>query len=272
MIIQKCLIALILLFSVWVIPLQLKAQSPEKWWLHSSRTDSVKKELLFHASAQYSYSKMKGVLSGVMHAGDITVVERKGSFTNFSTYGVDKMDMNLGGTMNMAYKTTSHYFTDYIDADLSKVVFGQAGFIWERDDILLLQNRYSFYTGMGINILLFKKLKLKSLVAMGRINQDYTIPVDNLDVIKKPFIAFYCKHDFVFTITPSVSFLGQVFYYTDIDAKNRYRYGSNLNLQVNVAKHINLVVGYTFKYDRELILFDASPGNSTQNIGIEVNL
>ena len=269
---QKCLIALILLCSVWVIPLQLKAQSPDQWWLHGSRTDSVKKELLFHAGVKYSYSRMKGSISGVTHLGDITLVERKGVFTNFSAYGIDKRDMNLGGTQNTAYKTTSQYFTDYIDADLSKVIFGQAGFIWERDDILLLQNRYSIYTGMGINILLFKKLKLKSLVAMGRINQDYTIPVDNLDVVKEPFIAFYCKHNVVFTITKSVTFLGQVYYYTDIQAKGRYRYGSNLNLQVNVAKHFNLVVGYNFKYDREQILFDSPPGNSTQTIGIEVIL
>lgn len=269
---NKYLFVLILLVSGLLIPGQLKAQSQVKWWLQSSLADSVKKELLFHASVKYSYTKMKGALSGAMHVGDITLAERKGHFTNFSAYGVDKMDLNLKGPSPIIFKSTSHYFTDYVDADLSRMIFCQAGFIWERDDLLLIQNRYSLYTGIGINVLLFKKLKWKSLVAMGRIDQDYTIPVDNINVIKGPFAAFYCKHNLVYSIAPTVMFLGSLFYYTDIDAKDRYRFGSNLNLQVGIAKHINLVVGLTFKYDRELMLFGVSPSNSTQNIGIEVSL
>lgn len=270
--IQKYLFVLTLLFSVLLIPARLKAQSPEKWWLKSSRADTVKKKLMVHADMKYSYTKMKGVLSGEMHVGDITLVERKGYFTNFSKCGIDKMDISLKGSTPLAFKSTSYYITDYIDADLSKVVFSQTGFIWERDDLLLIKNRYSFYTGVGTNILLFKRLKLKSMVAMGRINQDYTMPVDNVDVIKGAYAAFYCKHNLDFTITPSLSFLGYVYYLSNIDDTKRYRYGTNLNLQIGIIKHVNLVVGYTYRYDRELILFGATPAYSTQNLGIEINL
>jgi hypothetical protein len=255
-----------------MVPCRLNAQSPEKWWLQSSYADTVKKKILFHAGAKYSYTKMKGVLSGEMHVGDLTLVERKGHFTNFSACGIDKMDISLKGPTPIAFKSTSYYITDYLDADLSKVVFCQTGFIWERDDLLLIQNRYSFYTGIGTNFLLFKKLKLKSLVAMGRINQDYTMPVDNVDVIKGPYAAFYCKHNFVFTFTPTLSFLGNAFYFTDINDTKRYRYGTSLNLQIGIIKHINLVVGYSYRYDRELVLFGATPDYSTQNLGIEVSL
>lgn len=270
--IKICLFVLILLFSIWLIPARLKAQSPEKWWLKSSRADSVKKELLFHVGVKYSYTKMKGVLSGEMHVGDLTIAERTGIFTNFSACGIDKMYLNLKGAMPLTFKSTSLYITDYVDADLSKVVFSQTGFIWERDDLLLIQNRYSFYSGIGINKLFFKKLKLKSLVAIGRINQDYTMPVDNVDVIKGAYAAFYCKHNFVFTITPALSFLGNVFYFTDINDTKRYRYGTSLNLQIGIIKHINLLVGYSYRYDRELVLFGATPDYSTQNLGIEVSL
>lgn len=269
---NKYLFVLILLVSGLLFSGQLKAQSQVKWWLQSSLADSVKKELLWHASVKYSYTKMKGALTGVMNVGDMTLVERKGHFTHFSAYGINKMNLNLRGPVPIIFQSTSHYFTDYLDADLSRMVFCQAGFIWERDDLLLLQNRYSLYTGIGINVLLFKKLKWKSLVATGRIDQDYTIPVDNINVVKGPFAAFYCKHNFVFTIAPTVTFLGSLFYYTDIDAKDRYRLGSDLNLQVGIAKHINLVVGLNFKYDRELILFGVPMSNSAQNIGIEVSL
>ena len=269
---QKFPFILIMLFSVWLMSLQVKAQSPEKWWLKSSRADTVKKKLLFHADVKYSYTKMKGVLSGEMHVGDITLVERKGYFSNFLKCGIDKMDISLKGTTPIAFKSTSYYITDYIDADLSKVVFCQTGFIWERDDLLLIENRYSFYTGVGTNILLFKKLNLKSMVAMGRINQDYTMPVDNVDVIKGPYAAFYCKHNIDFMITPSLSFVGYIYYLSNIDDSKRYRYGTNLNLRIGIFKHVNLVIGYSYRYDRELVLFGATPDYSTQNLGIEVSL
>jgi hypothetical protein len=272
MIPRKCLALLILSSFVWFVPGKLNAQSAEKWWTQSSRKDSIKTKLMVHASAKYSYTRMKGSLSGEMHVGDISLVERKGIFTNFTSYGIDKMYLNIKGNTPLVFQSTSHYITDYVDADLSKVVFCQAGFIWERDDLLLIQNRYSLYTGMGLNFELFKKLKMKSLVAAGRINQEYTMPVENVDVVKGPYAAFYCKNNFVFTITPSFSFSGSVFYLTDLNDMKRYRYGTNLTIQASITKHINFVVGYSYKYDNELILFGATPDYITQNLGIEVSL
>ncbi len=265
-------IALASLLIVLIFATKSEGQVPEKWWTKSSRSDSVQKKILVHASGKYSYTRMRGALSGEMHTGDISLAERKGYFTNFSSYGVDKMDLNLKMATPMIFKSTSHYFTDYIDADLSKIVFGQAGFVWERDDLLLLQNRYSFYAGIGVNVLIFKKLKLKSMGAMGRVNQDYIIPVDNINVIKRPYTAFYCKHNVTFAISNNVSFMGQFYYYTNIADKERYRYGTSMNLSIGIAKHVSLVVGYTYRYERELLLFGASPDNSTQNLGIEVSL
>ena len=272
---MKRQISLVLLI-LFLISGKIFSQSSENkpisyWWLQSSKVDTIK-GLRIHASGQYSFSKKKGVISGTTHAGNVLLVARKGSVTNFSVYGVDKIDLTLKSIADIHYKTTSHFLTDYLNIDFSKILFAEAGFIWERDDMLLLQNRYTGYSGLGVNVLLFKRLKLKSLAAAGWINQTYTIPVDNLDVIKGPNMAFYTMNNFAYLISPSVSLSGYVFYYTNIKESGRFRYGYKLNLTVGIIKHINLVAGYSHKYDKELDRLGLTAINTSMNIGVEVSL
>ena len=253
-----------------VVPFEGYSKNPEKWWLQSARADTVE-TFLFHTSGRYSFTRMKGVISGDTHSGDINLVVRKNVFTNYSVYKTDKMDLSLKSSINLNYQTTAHYFTDYIDIDFSKVVYGQSGFIWERDDALLILNRYSVYAGIGFNTLLFKKFNIKSLFAFGRIDQEYIIPVDDLDVIKGPYSAFYFRQNYDLIINPNLSLSGQVHYFTDINEMDRYRYGADLNLRVSLVKHFNLIVGYSYKYDRENLLFGIIPENSMQNMGVELS-
>ena len=263
-------IALLLFFFIGSVSL-LFSQPGEKWWLQSSLADSAD-HLQIHASGRYSYSRMKGIISGSTNSGNLVLALRKGIFTNFSRYGLDKFDMNLKSSVNLNYATKSQFFTDYVDVDVSRQAFFEAGYIWERDDALLLQNRYTLYGGIGLNTSFVKKLKLKSLLASGRIDQEYTIPVDELDVIKKPYAAFYGVSDFEYAVTPEVAVTGKVYYFTDMNDWDRYRYGYFLNLTVSLWKHVSLVAGYNYRYDSELKLLGLIPDNSTQNIGIEVSL
>jgi hypothetical protein len=262
---------LILVLIVGLCPVILNAQSTENWWLKSSLADSVK-NLQFHASAKYSYTRMKGIISGSMNTSNLVLVLRKGVFTHFSKYGIDKMDLNLRSSINLNYATKSEFFTDYVDVDLSKSTFAEGGYIWERDDVLLLRNRNTFYGGLGLNISSIKKTTIKSLFASGRVNQQYTIPVENLDVSKKPYAAFYTVHDFGYQVTPGTLFSGKIYYFKNLNHTDRYRYGWLLNLSVSLLKHVKLVTGYHFKYDSESKLLGLIPENSVQNIGIEISL
>ncbi|MDD4921332.1 MAG: DUF481 domain-containing protein [Bacteroidales bacterium] len=264
-------IVLFLFVAVWVMPLPVKAQSTDMWWQQSSLADSVR-NLQFHAVGKYSLTRMQGVISGKMNSGDILLVTRKDIFTNSANGGFDLFNLNLKSINSLNYATKAYYFTDYLDVDVSKLIFAQLGFIWERDDALLLQNRYTLYGGLGINTSTFKKLKLKSLIAMGRIDQEYMIPVEEINVVKKPFTAFYTVHKGMYAIIPGVSLSGKFYYFIDLEEKDRYRYGYNLNLVVSLTKHLNLVVGYNYRFDKELVLLGLIPDNSMQNIGIEVSL
>lgn len=261
---------LILLFFAGLIPL-LSAQPNDRWWLQSSLADSVTK-LQFHASGMFSYSRMKGVIVGKTSSGNLTLVLRKGIFTNFSRAGIDIIDLKLQSSSNLQYATTSSYFTDYVDIDITKQLFIQIGYIWERDDALRLKNRHTLYGGIGFNTPILKKINLKSLVASGRIDPSYTIQVDDIDVVKDPYAALYGVIDLDYTITSVTSISSKAYYFTNLDDWDRHRYGYFLNLKVNVWKSVSLIAGYHYKYDEELKLLGLIPDNSTQNIGIEVSL
>lgn len=261
----------ILFLVIGICPIIVNAQYNENWWFKSSLADSVN-HLQLHASAHYSYTRMKGIISGSMNTSNLVLVLRKGVCTNFSKYGIDKLDLNLKSSVKLNYATKSQYFTDYVNVDLSKVTFLEGGYIWERDNALLLRSRNTFYGGFGLNISFSKKINLKSLYATGCINQQYTIPVENLDVSKKPYAAFYTVHDVGYQITPGTFFSGKIYYFTNLNDPDRYRYGWILNLSLSLLKHVRLITSYQFKYDRESKLLGLVPDNSIQNIGIEISL
>jgi hypothetical protein len=253
-----------------IYPVKLNAQTNENWWLQSSLADTIT-QMQFHASANYSYTRMKGIISGTMNSGKLSIVLRKGVFTNFSRYGNDQLDLNLKSSVRLNYRTKSEYFTDYVDVDLSKSIFAEGGYIWEKDDALLLKSRNTFYGGMGLNISFLKKLSLKSMFASGGINQEFTIPVENSD-LKKPYAAFYSVHDIGYKISPETFIFGKFYYFSNLNDQERFRYGWLLNLSVSLWKHVKLVTGYHYKFDRDLKLLGLIPDNSTQNIGIEISL
>lgn len=254
----------------------VKAQSTAEkkplpqWWVNSSLADSVD-EYLFHGEGQYSYAKMSGAIEGEMHAGGAKLTVRKDIFTNHTEYMIDKMNLMLK-VQGMNYKTESQAFTDFLDVDITRLLYGEAGFIWERDNSLLINNRYSLYAGAGLNGMISEKHYLKILFAAGRINQDYTIPVDGINVVKGMYTAFYIRQNYKYVMDQRFSLIEQAYYLTNINHSDRYRMSLSLNLNVVIIQPVSLMLGYNYKYDRESELLGAVGKNTTQTIGISISL
>jgi hypothetical protein len=246
-----------------------KAPLPQ-WWLYSSLADSIDR-FLFHVEGQYSYSKMSGSIEGETQSGAARVAIRKNIFTNHTEYMIDKMNLMLQA-LRMNYVTESQVFTNYLDVDLTRLLFGEVGFIWERDHSLLIKNRYSFYAGLGLNGLIFEKHYLKVLAAIGRIDQDYTIPVDNINVIKGAYTPFYMRQQYKYIIDQTFSVTEFAYYLADLNDADRYRMGLNLSLNILIVKPVSLVLSYAYKFDKESELLGAIPRNTTQTIGVNVSL
>lgn len=246
-----------------------KKPSPQ-WWLNSSLADTIDR-CLYHIEGQYSYTKMTGSIDGEMQSGSSRITIRKNIFTNQAEYVIDKMDLALK-SFGMNYATEAQAFTDYVDVDFTKLFYGETGFIWERDNSLYIKNRYSLYLGAGVNGLIFNKHYLKVLIAAGRINQDYSVPVDNIDVVKGAYTAFYVRQHYKYVMDQRFSFFEQAYYLDNTGHSDRYRMSVSLNFIINIFTPVSLVLGYTYKYDREAELLGAIAKNTTQSVGVNISL
>jgi hypothetical protein len=246
-----------------------KVPSPQ-WWLKSSLADTID-QYLYHVEGQYSYSKATGEVESEMQSGTARVAIRRSIFTNHTDYMMDKMDLNIK-SMRMNYATESQAFTDFVDVDITKLFYGEGGFIWERDNTLLIKNRYTIYAGVGLNGMIAENQYLKVLAAAGSINQQYTIPVDYIDVVKGSYSVIYLRQNYKYVLDQRLSFMEDAYYLKNINHSGRYRYSVGFTIMVGIIKPVSLVFGYTYKYDRENELLGIIPKNTTETIGFNVSL
>ncbi|MDA3930703.1 MAG: DUF481 domain-containing protein [Prolixibacteraceae bacterium] len=275
----KYLFLTVILSILGYIPL-LQAQSQEQWWLHSSYeskpiSDTLKsnvEKVLFHAESKYSLTLSNGITNGSVHAGDILLVERKNRFSHFSYFNINSQNLTIKSNTNSNYKQTVYEFVDYLDIDISKMFFSEIGLILDRNDAALIKSRNAFYLGLGANNLLFKKFHVKSLVAIGRVNQNYTIPVTTYNVIKEPYTLLHIGQKYTLPIDKNITLNGNLSYFIDTNEIDRYRIHLNFNIKAYIIKHIALVVSYSYKYDNEQVLLNLIPNNSLFTTGIQLSL
>lgn len=241
-----------------------------QWWLGSSLADSTK-GYLFHVEGQYSYTNMTGPIEGDMQSGGLKAAIRKGTFTNNIDYSMDKMNLKIQ-LLRMKYSTESQRFIDYLDIDITRLIYAETGVIWERDNTTLIKNRYSMYAGTGLNGLIAEKHYMKLLIAAGRINPEYSIPVDHIDVVKEAFQAFYIRQHYKYVPDRRFALMEDAYYFINMNKTNRYRMGVNLNMSICIVDPVSLVLGYSYKFDSEAELLGAIPKSTLQSIGLNVSL
>jgi hypothetical protein len=250
------------------LPAQTAASNiPPNWWLTHSIADTTT-QYLYHVEVQYSYTKMTGAIEGEIQSGSGNLVIRKNIITLHTLYFLDKTRLSLKG---MKYSIVSHAFTGFLDVGITRLLYFEGGFIWERDNINYILNRYTLYTGIGLNSLLYKQHYLKVLFAAGRINQDYSIPVDNIDVIKGMHWAYYINQQYRFIMNSFISFIEQAYYFNNIGYSDRYRLGVILSLNIAVIEPVSFTLGYNYKLDKESEYLGGFPTNTRQMIGLHIS-
>jgi hypothetical protein len=241
-----------------------------QWWLNSSLADTTGR-YLFHLEGNYNYTNMTGTVKGQIQSGSATVIIRKDIFTDHTEFYIDKTDLAIQ-SLGMNYNVASYTFTEYLDVDMTRLLYGEAGYIWERDNTLYLQNRNSLYAGVGLNGLIYEQHYLKILFAIGTINQEYTIPIEYINVVKGEHSAFYCRQLYKYVVNTVFSFMEEAYYLNYLNYSDRYRLGLGLNLNIAIVKPLSLVLGYNYKFDKENSLLGVIPTNTTQTIGFNISL
>jgi hypothetical protein len=261
------------------ISLNISAQTaPEKkpstqWWMGSALADSVIDHFRFHVEGQYSYTKTTGMNEGEVQSGGGKSIIRNSIFTNHTEYMIEKTNMtsNVFGVIS-SYLTNSQVFTDYLDVDVTKLIYFEGGYIWERDNAYELENRNSIYLGAGLNGLIYDKHYLKLLLAYGDVNQDYMIPVDNYNLVKGAHTVFYIRQNYKLVMSPVLSFSEDSYYLTNTQQTERYRMGYGLNLSIMIIQPVSLYIGYNYRYDSEIEMVGLIGKNTVQTLGVNISL
>lgn len=262
-------ISLLLFFLLF--PSASKAQIGEKWWLKSSLVDTVDK-LRFHTSLNYSFSNNNSAVKTSIHIGEGEIILRKNRITNVTSYSFNRMHIKMDFPLKLDYSEIAHYFTSYFDYDFAKIFYGQSGYIWEKDNLLLLQNRHTLYAGIGVKQKFFDKVKIKTLLAIGRLEQEYSIPVDDIDVITEPYYVSYLSLIYQYPVSQKLSFSGQAIYILNLTDIERFRYKIDFKIEIGLIKHVNLNLGYSYKYDKDSEQLGLFPITSLQNIGLKFSI
>lgn len=148
------------------------------WWNHSSLLyKPMPEKLQFHAELQYAYNKLTGNLDVNAHSGAGKLVLRKGRFTDFVSYKIDK-------SKTVEYSTKERVEKDYrifeesLMYDLTEKIYPEIGYIWEKDEVNYIDGRNIFYGGIGCYVLDMERHRLKVFAAYGLQDEKY-MPIVN---------------------------------------------------------------------------------------------
>lgn len=248
---------------------QAESRPAPDWWNHSSRSaagtaDSLKK----HLEIDYSYIHLQGNDEGNVHKGRAQAVLRKGYLTNITTYTIDRVDIeqSSGGKT----KTDTHFFENYLQWDFTKRVYGQTGYIWERDLTTYVENRHIGYIGAGATVLQTGPFKLDLYLAGGYQDENYYRIINQLIGMRSqstPII--YALQSFSWQITDHLRFTqkwrgiydteksgefievmtAQGPAYPKVDKENRLRQRFKMELAYSLSKHISVFTNILLDHD-----------------------
>jgi hypothetical protein len=96
--------------------------------------------------------------------------------------------------------------------------------------------------------------------------------VDYIDVMKGAYSVIYLRQNYKFVLDQRLSFKEDAYYLKNLEHSDRYRYGVGFNIMIGVIEPVSLMIGYNYRYDKEIELLGANPKNTSETIGFNVSL
>lgn len=183
-----------------------KKQELDDWWNRSSlEYDPLLLQFLFHGELQYSYLKTTGNMDSFSHLMSARLDIRKYRFTNSIAIQLDKNEIN---TAFAGHTEKDHrIFEDDFKYDITKRLYADAGFIWEKNSLTLTDGRYAVYGGFGYRLLNLQKHKLEVLLDYGYLNEKYTSDIERLlNFDSRDFETVFFDQKYIWAITKRINF------------------------------------------------------------------
>lgn len=258
------------------LPATIPAAAPQtkpdlaSWWEHSSlKYSPLPERWLFHIDGTFDYKHKTGNTQSDFYNGSANFMVRKWRFTNTLSYIIDKefkAELSKTGTRQNTTDSDYRSVQDALRYDLTDRLYGEVGYMWEKDTANYIAGRNSYYAGVGYALIDAERHRLGVFFAGGYENEKFpelvkkTMNMENLEVG-----AAYFREDYRWNITDRLTYkqtfrIIQNLKSTDVfnndvahlyvtGDTNRYRWFLINELYFKLAPHVNFMIGYKYEYD-----------------------
>lgn len=238
------------------------------WWEKNSLTYSpLPEQWLFHVEGTLDYKRKNGNTDSSLYHGSTKLMVRKRRFTNTLFYAIDK-ELSEPTSASPKNNTDTDYRTiqDSIRYDLTDRLYGEGGYMWEKDTANLIAGRNSYYGGLGYALLDGELLNLELYLGGGYEEEKFPDVVKrSMHMSRQEGGAGYFREDFRWKITDRITYkqtfriiqnLNESSVFNDdvnnlriIGETNRYRWFLINEIYFSLTAHLSFMTGYKIEYD-----------------------
>ncbi len=268
----------------------VSAQESEKpkdlgeWWLRSPLSyDPMPSQWLYHFEGSYNWSRKTGNDTMDNHRAKANMVLRKNRFTSILDYTFDKRNSAKAKDYPNDNEDTEirgdvkHDVHEALRFALTKKLYGTVGGMWMRDEVSLIQDRYTYYVGVGGSPIQTDKFVVNLLCAYGHEELDYTDKyhknskcvmsedlqcglsekfwktAEEIDYEEgtRKYELVYLSQSFDWKITDSVSFKEWFDIFQDTADSDKYRWALDLSFDIALMNHVSFSPNYHEEYNNE---------------------
>jgi hypothetical protein len=250
-------------------------ESLGKWWGKSSlKYSPLPERWLFHVEGSLDYKHNSGNIRSNLYEGSATLKVRKHRFTNTIAFTINKelmAQIPYPGSAEIQTKSDYRSIQEFLRFDLTKRLYADAGYTWEKDTVNYIKDRNIFYAGIGYAPIDAKRHSLEVFLAGGYEKVQFPDLVKaflNPDQLKAESILF--REDYRWNITDRITYkqtfrIVQNFEKSIIindDRLNlhaigdtyRYRWFLLNEIYLKLVEHLNFSSGSKIEYNNNPLL------------------
>ena len=234
------------------------------WWeTNSLKYSPLPEQWLLHIEGTLDYKHKEGNIDSNLYDGSASLVVRKLRFTNTLTYIINKERTEQVTTAGEPpSRTNSDYrsFQEGLRYDLLKRLYAEGGYIWEKDTDNLIEDRDSYYAGLGYTLIDTPRHLLDLFAAGGYVEEKYPESVrTNLGLSRSNTSAGYLRQAYRWNITDRITYkesfrIIQDFANSDvfnddltdlrvIDHTHRNRWFFINEIYIKIIDHLSFMIG-----------------------------
>lgn len=249
------------------------------WWRYSAKKlDPVYPKWLFHIEGTYSFTHQTGNTDGSTQEGSARLVLRKNIFTNYLRFNRSASDFTTSDGDSV--DTEKNELNNFLQIDITKKLFGRVGVAWLSDDEEYIEDRYTYFAGIGANVLETPKQTLSLRLYYGYDELDFTdeakteASLAGIELKRESSDGLLFEQEYGLALNGRVTFNEMFGYLKFFEESDKYRWVFDVTLAVQVVGPLYIFGNY--KIDQNTsetlkILQNYEEQDTSLTVGISVS-